>query len=96
MVKEKRPTTTTSSTYLTRKYRQRHQKRHPRGSIIFAERKAERTLYFWKSVYGWIREVCIACNGSGYYDNDNSPACGGCDGLGYDLIRGPKQLALKK
>lgn len=25
---------------------------------------------------------CIACNGSGRYDNTNSPKCGACGGLG--------------
>lgn len=25
---------------------------------------------------------CIACNGSGYYDNTGSPKCGACNGTG--------------
>jgi hypothetical protein len=28
------------------------------------------------------RQVCVACNGSGYYDHNGSPPCGGCDGSG--------------
>lgn len=25
---------------------------------------------------------CVACNGSGYYDHNDSPACSACDGTG--------------
>jgi DnaJ-class molecular chaperone len=31
--------------------------------------------------------VCIACNGSGYYDDHGSPKCDACDGTGKDLSR---------
>lgn len=27
---------------------------------------------------------CVACNGSGYYDNNGSPTCGACDGTGVE------------
>jgi len=26
--------------------------------------------------------ICISCNGTGYYDSDGSPECGICDGTG--------------
>jgi len=28
-------------------------------------------------------EICIACNGTGYYDDDGSPPCGSCNGTGF-------------
>jgi DnaJ-class molecular chaperone len=28
-------------------------------------------------------EICVACNGLGYYDDDYSPPCGSCNGTGY-------------
>ncbi len=33
------------------------------------------------------REKCVACNGSGHYDNDGAPPCGACNGRGYELLR---------
>lgn len=27
-------------------------------------------------------QECVACSGSGYYDNDQSPKCGECSGYG--------------
>ena len=51
-------------------------------STTFAERKAERTAYYFKYVHGWALAPCDACAGSGYYDDDGSPPCGSCDGSG--------------
>lgn len=51
----------------------------------FHERKAERTAYLTKYVYGWKLVKCVACNGSGFYDygrNGKTPKCSGCDGTG--------------
>jgi hypothetical protein len=53
----------------------------------FHERKAERSAYFHRFVYGWKQRPCTACNGSGYYDNDGSPACGACDGTGKEAYK---------
>lgn len=35
----------------------------------------------------WV--ACLACNGSGHYDHNGSPACGACNGTGKEL-RQPK------
>jgi hypothetical protein len=64
--------------------------------ITFRERKAERTGYFLRFVFGWKLRVCTACNGSGHYDNDGSPACDECDGSGRARYRGPKDIAANK
>jgi hypothetical protein len=60
----------------------------------FCARKAERTAFFWKFVYGWKLRGCSACNGFGYYDHNGSPPCGACEGSGKERYRGPKSLAL--
>lgn len=31
-------------------------------------------------------KVCVACNGSGYYDNNGSPKCSLCDGTGFRKV----------
>ena len=59
----------------------------------FRARKAGRTTFFWKFVYGWKLRACSACNGSGYYDHNGSPTCGSCEGSGKERYRGPKSLA---
>jgi len=46
------------------------------------ERKSERTAWFFTNIYKNKLELCIACNGSGCYDNDGSPPCGCCNGTG--------------
>lgn len=28
-------------------------------------------------------QVCLSCNGSGYYDHNGSPPCGACNGKGW-------------
>jgi DnaJ-class molecular chaperone len=52
----------------------------------FRERKADRKAFYEKYVKGWKLVHCIACNGSGYYDNTNrwgrTPKCGSCEGTG--------------
>lgn len=45
-----------------------------RAAIKEAQEAAERTK----------PRKCIACNGSGRYDNTGSPKCGACNGTGYD------------
>jgi DnaJ-class molecular chaperone len=59
--------------------------------MTFHERKEERRDYFMKYVYGWKQRPCSACNGSGRYDSDGSPACGGCDGTGKEKYK-PEQV----
>ena len=30
---------------------------------------------------------CTACNGTGYYDDNNNPSCGACEGKGYIKLK---------
>lgn len=48
----------------------------------FIEDKKVRTEYYNNYIKGWKMISCSACSGSGYYDNNGSPKCGGCDGQG--------------
>jgi len=52
-------------------------------------RKAARANAYFRWHFGWRRRDCTACNGSGRYDHNGSPRCGGCDGTGKELFRGP-------
>ena len=61
----------------------------------FAERKAARKEYFENYIKGWKLVKCLACNGSGYYDNNGSPRCSSCDGTGKDRVS-PKEYARYK
>jgi DnaJ-class molecular chaperone len=49
--------------------------------MTYHERKEARTKNYWRW-HGVKMSVCMACNGSGYYDSFGSPKCSGCDGLG--------------
>lgn len=60
----------------------------------FHERKAERTEWYFRFVYGWRLRTCYACNGSGRHDSFRSPKCEGCVGTGKERYPGPK--AIKK
>lgn len=51
---------------------------------------AERELWFRKNP-----EKCFACNGSGRYDNTNSPKCGACDGTGREPAEPVERLLLE-
>ena len=53
----------------------------------YKERKQYRTEYFNKYIKGWKQTNCIACNGSGYYDNTNSPICSSCEGTGKERYK---------
>jgi DnaJ-class molecular chaperone len=53
----------------------------------FHERKAERKEYYEKYVFGHKLKECIACNGSGYYDNTGSPKCSSCNGTGKQRVK---------
>lgn len=48
----------------------------------WGERKKERTEYYKSNVYKWKLKPCVACNGSGFYDNNGGPKCGACNGTG--------------
>lgn len=48
----------------------------------FHERKSERTEHFHRFINGWKQRTCGACSGSGHYDHNGSPKCGGCGGTG--------------
>lgn len=52
----------------------------------YKERKEKRTKYFYDYIYKKKLVLCIACNGSGWYDNTrpdgSSIPCGSCDGKG--------------
>jgi DnaJ-class molecular chaperone len=37
--------------------------------------------YIAKKIF-LVDKKCVACNGSGYYDTTNSPACSACNGTG--------------
>lgn len=57
--------------------------------MTFHERKRKRAIRYWKYVYGWTFEKCVACSGSGYYDNFDSPACSACGGTGKVRVSPP-------
>lgn len=51
----------------------------------YFERKRHRTEWFFKYIYKKKLLTCIACNGSGYYDNTINgvtPKCSCCEGTG--------------
>ena len=62
--------------------------------MTFLERKAERTKHFNEKVKGWKEKYCIACMGSGWYDNTingKQPKCGACNGTGKEKYK-PKTV----
>ena len=55
--------------------------------MSFLERKEARRRYYERFVKGWKQQKCSSCSGSGYYDSDNSPECGACDGTGKERYK---------
>ena len=53
----------------------------------FLSRKKERTEFYEKNIKGQKQKPCIACNGSGYYDVNNSPRCESCKGTGIEQVK---------
>ena len=53
----------------------------------FLTRKKERTEFYEKNIKGQKQKPCIACNGSGYYDVNNSPRCESCQGTGIEQVK---------
>lgn len=47
----------------------------------FRERKALRKKLY-DAKHGVKLSICLACNGTGYYDHNGSPPCDNCDGVG--------------
>lgn len=78
--------------------RQMYCRRHMNRSKVrtFAERKAERTRWYWMHVHGWRTRPCTACAGSGHYDHNGAPPCGACDGTGKEKYPGPKAVYFRK
>ncbi len=60
--------------------------------MSFHERKRLRTIHYFRYVFGMRRRPCIACAGSGIYDNEGTPPCGACDGSGWETYDGPKAI----
>ena len=54
--------------------------------MSYQTRKAERTKRYYVNL-NIRQQPCSACNGSGRYDNNGSPACGGCDGTGKETYK---------
>ncbi len=78
--------------HIKRHYKAKHRRRLRQKT--FHERKAERKEAYLKYEYGWRRQRCIACNGSGIYDHNGSPPCGACEGTGYERYKGPKAIEM--
>jgi len=58
----------------------------------FRGRKQERTDYYFKHIYKVKKVICVACNGSGYYDHTGSPDCGSCNGEGKVFCKKPFEI----
>ena len=61
----------------------------------YRTRKAGRKRRYETQVHGWKLVRCIACDGSGRYDNNGSPKCGACGGTGKTRVS-PKEFELLK
>lgn len=53
----------------------------------FLTRKEERKAYYEKYVHGWKTRRCLACNGSGRYDDNGAPPCSACEGTGKERYK---------
>ncbi len=60
------------------------------------ERKQMRVDHYNNNIHGWKQKICTACNGSGYYDHDNSPECSSCAGTGKETYPGEKSIKFNK
>ena len=59
--------------------------------MTFHERKQARKEHYENNVKGWKLRPCSACNGSGYYDHNDSPECCACDGSGKERFNPIKE-----
>lgn len=48
----------------------------------YSERKMQRKKKYF-SLHGVKKQICSACNGTGYYDMNGSPPCCACKGKGW-------------
>jgi DnaJ-class molecular chaperone len=59
---------------------------YEREKTEFQIRKEMRTKHYLTHIYGKKLITCVACNGSGWYDNTDrwgkQPKCGCCKGTG--------------
>ena len=62
----------------------------------YQERKRARAEYYRRYIHGWKLRPCLACNGSGRYDNNGSPECGACDGTGKERYKPSENLKVKE
>ena len=67
-------------------YYRRCREKTVRRQGTFASRKQERATYYFRFVHGWRLVKCVACNGSGYYDDTGSPRCSSCEGTGKERL----------
>jgi DnaJ-class molecular chaperone len=58
----------------------------------FQTRKKERTEHYLNKVHKVKKVICVACNGSGRYDNTGSPDCGSCNGEGRVFCKRPFEI----
>lgn len=54
------------------------------SSEDYWSRKAARREYYERYVRGWKLRPCVACAGSGRYDDLGSPPCAACGGTGQE------------
>ncbi|MBM25095.1 MAG: hypothetical protein CL760_05330 [Chloroflexi bacterium] len=59
-------------------------------------KKFERIIDYYTYEFGYQKEECLACAGSGYYDHNGNPDCSACDGTGSDLKQTLKNSMLLK
>lgn len=60
----------------------------------FYDLKANRTEFYLRFEFGHKLEKCVACNGSGRYDNNGSPKCGACEGTGKNRYKAEKAWSM--
>jgi DnaJ-class molecular chaperone len=53
----------------------------------YIDRKEKRKQNYLNNIKGWKERSCISCNGSGYYDHNNRPNCGACNGTGKEKYK---------
>lgn len=53
----------------------------------YKERKEARREHYERFVKGWRLRTCLACNGSGRYDDTGSPKCSSCGGTGKERVK---------
>ncbi len=62
------------------------------SELSYTERKERRRQIYLASL-GWKQRPCTACSGSGRYDHNGSPKCGGCNGTGKERYKPETQIS---